>query len=95
MKSLLIITLLISSGFAAEGRYQLITHPVSPNRTLMIDTTNGKIWAQVCYVPKADGVGCEYTAWTQEDIIGITTDGAKVEKTKNIINEYLKSKTQQ
>ncbi len=92
MKLIIIFSILVSNCFAGDGRFQLVTHPISPNRTLMIDTSTGKIWAQICYVPKADGIGCDYTAWTQEDIIGINTDAAKVEKTKNIINEYNRSK---
>lgn len=59
----------------------------------MLDTTTGKIWSQICYVPKDDGIGCDYMAWTPEEIIGINTDATKVEKNKNLINEYKKSTT--
>ena len=92
MKPILFLILLTSNCLAAEGKFQLVTHPASPNRTLLLDTSTGKIWAQICYAPKADRIGCDYTAWTQEDIIGINVDAAKVEKTKNLINEYNKSK---
>lgn len=89
MKLVIIAFAFVSASIHASevGRYQLVTHPVSPNRTLLIDTSTGRLWEKTCYKQKeGEGASCDVAAWAPYEIIGINSDLKKISKLVNSLD---------
>ncbi len=90
----ILLACLISVSAAAQektsgGRFQLIQLSNMRRDQYMIDTQTGKVWAKVCTAPIGDD--CDASAWTLNDVEGITASRIQIQKTAEAVQRLQES----
>lgn len=85
MKYLFIAFLSLLPSFASAqvsssgGRFQVLQLSTMRRDQVMIDSQTGKIWNRTCMV--MEGENCIFSAWVLDNIEGVTTTKAEIDKT--------------
>ena len=79
-------------GTTSNGRYQLIQLSSMRRDQYLLDTKSGKVWNKACLIGGATSDQCEYSAFLEVDVEGLTGSLGDIFKKAN---EFKKASTPQ